>query len=131
MLSGIGDEAELRKFGITPVVHLPGVGKNMQDRYEVGIVSQAPKPFALLRRCKLCSSLSRAASPMRRWPSGRPARVSIPSNGAAIAVTKRSSPDKVDPDLFIFGLPSFFKGYYPWLLRRAGAVSRISSPGRS
>jgi choline dehydrogenase len=29
--SGIGDEAELRKFGIPLVQHLPGVGQNMQD----------------------------------------------------------------------------------------------------
>jgi len=31
MQSGIGDEAELRRFGIPVVQHLPGVGKNFQD----------------------------------------------------------------------------------------------------
>lgn len=31
MLSGIGDSTELRKLGITPVQHLPGVGQNYQD----------------------------------------------------------------------------------------------------
>jgi choline dehydrogenase len=31
MLSGIGDSASLRKLGITPVLHLPGVGQNFQD----------------------------------------------------------------------------------------------------
>ncbi|KAG9217876.1 hypothetical protein PLEOSDRAFT_174637 [Pleurotus ostreatus PC15] len=31
MLSGIGDAAELRQVGITPVVDLPEVGKNLQD----------------------------------------------------------------------------------------------------
>lgn len=31
MLSGIGDEAELRRLGIPVVVHLPGVGQNFQD----------------------------------------------------------------------------------------------------
>ncbi|MGW4073649.1 GMC family oxidoreductase [Streptomyces asiaticus] len=31
MLSGIGDQAELATLGIPGVVHLPGVGKNLQD----------------------------------------------------------------------------------------------------
>src|ERR1700722_13547175 len=31
MLSGIGDEAELRELGIPVVQHLPGVGQNFQD----------------------------------------------------------------------------------------------------
>ena len=31
MLSGIGDQAELREHGINAVHHLPGVGKNLQD----------------------------------------------------------------------------------------------------
>jgi choline dehydrogenase len=31
MQSGIGDEAELRRFGIAVIQHLPGVGKNFQD----------------------------------------------------------------------------------------------------
>lgn len=31
MLSGVGDEAELKRHGIDVVQHLPGVGKNFQD----------------------------------------------------------------------------------------------------
>jgi choline dehydrogenase len=31
MLSGIGDADELKKLGIAPIVHLPGVGQNLQD----------------------------------------------------------------------------------------------------
>jgi choline dehydrogenase len=31
MQSGIGDQAELRRFGIPVVQHLPGVGQNLQD----------------------------------------------------------------------------------------------------
>jgi choline dehydrogenase len=31
MLSGIGDPERLRKVGISPIVHLPGVGQNFQD----------------------------------------------------------------------------------------------------
>jgi choline dehydrogenase-like flavoprotein len=35
MLSGIGDAAELQRFGIPIVVDLPGVGKNLQDHYDI------------------------------------------------------------------------------------------------
>lgn len=36
MLSGIGDEAELKRHGIRTVAHLPGVGRNFQDHVLVG-----------------------------------------------------------------------------------------------
>jgi choline dehydrogenase len=38
MQSGVGDEAELRRFGIRVVQHLPGVGKNFQDHILVASV---------------------------------------------------------------------------------------------
>jgi choline dehydrogenase len=38
MQSGIGDEAELRRFGIPVVRHLPGVGQNLQDHVGFGCV---------------------------------------------------------------------------------------------
>ncbi len=37
-LSGIGPAAELKKFGIPVVKDLPGVGENMADNYEGGII---------------------------------------------------------------------------------------------
>jgi choline dehydrogenase len=35
------------------------------------------------------------------------------SNGALIGIVKRSNPELENPDLYIFGLPGFFKGYKP------------------
>lgn len=112
MLSGIGDETELRKFDIKPVMHLPGVGKNMQDRYEVAVVSKMQSPFTLLHDPSFFPPAEGAApeAALVEWEQGKGVYT---TNGATIAVTKRSSPDKLDPDLFIFGLPGFFKGYYP------------------
>jgi choline dehydrogenase len=112
MLSGIGDAKELRSFGIAPVVDLPAVGKNMQDRYEVGVVSQFARPFALLKGATFQPpSPGDPADPLYlEWERHKGVYT---SNGAAIAVTKRSDPAKLDPDLYIFGLPSYFKGYYP------------------
>jgi len=112
MLSGVGDADELRSFGITPVVNLPGVGKNMQDRYEVGIISQMAAPFALLKGATF-KSPPEGEPPDPAFLDWQQGKGVYTSNGATIAITKRSSPQKPDPDLFIFGLPSHFKGYYP------------------
>lgn len=35
MLSGIGPEAELRRHGIAPLFHAPGVGANLQDHLDI------------------------------------------------------------------------------------------------
>ena len=46
MLSGIGDRAELDRFGIATVSHLPGVGQNFQDHPIIGGgLWEAPEPL--------------------------------------------------------------------------------------
>jgi choline dehydrogenase-like flavoprotein len=49
MLSGIGDQAELAQHGITPVHHLPGVGKNLHDHpdFVFGFCSDNPNFIGL------------------------------------------------------------------------------------
>jgi choline dehydrogenase len=44
MLSGIGDQAELNKWGIEVQQHLPGVGKNLQDHVWSGISGDTDIP---------------------------------------------------------------------------------------
>jgi len=46
MQSGVGDEAELKKFGIPVIQHLPGVGKNFQDHIMVSSVWEYEEPLA-------------------------------------------------------------------------------------
>jgi choline dehydrogenase len=46
MLSGIGDETELREVGVPVRVHAPEVGKNVQDHIlHGGCLYEAPEPF--------------------------------------------------------------------------------------
>src|SRR5262249_33875478 len=44
MLSGVGPAEQLARFGIPVVANLPGVGANLQDRYEVGVISEWKRP---------------------------------------------------------------------------------------
>lgn len=106
-LSGVGPKAELEQHGIETVVDLPGVGENLQDRYEVGIVFELEDDFALLDGC----TFGRGFDPcLREWEDNEGA---YPSNGAAFGMIKRSNSAGIDPDLFVFGAPGVFKGYYP------------------
>jgi choline dehydrogenase len=107
-LSGIGPKKELEALGLPVVVDLPGVGENLQDRYEVGVVSNVSTPFKVLDACTFGAN---AADPcLLSWADGKGAYT---SNGAIGGLVARSTPDKVLPDLFIFGLSGNFKGYLP------------------
>jgi len=50
MLSGIGDQSELARFGIATVSHLPGVGQNFQDHAIIGAALWEPPPFGIPAR---------------------------------------------------------------------------------
>ena len=47
MLSGVGNAADLSKFGIDVVKHLPGVGENLQDHLEVYIQYACKLPVSM------------------------------------------------------------------------------------
>ncbi|HET7172493.1 MAG TPA: GMC family oxidoreductase [Gaiellales bacterium] len=105
-LSGIGPRAELEEHGIPVRVDLPGVGENLQDRYEVGVVSRLRDDrFTLLDGCSFAPPAEGGADDrcFTEWRHGKGAYT---SNGAVVAVVPRA-------DLFIFGLPARFEGYYP------------------
>jgi choline dehydrogenase len=57
LLSGIGDENDLKKLGIDVVNHLPGVGKNLHDHLLVSVIFEAkqeiPAPQANLLEAQL------------------------------------------------------------------------------
>jgi choline dehydrogenase len=113
MLSGVGPREELEKFGIPLVANLPGVGANLQDRYEVCVVSEFVKDFVLLEGASFAPPED-GGEPDRyllEWEKGGGGVYA--TNGAMLGVIRRSREDLKDPDLYIFGMPGFFKGYQP------------------
>ena len=109
MLSGIGPEKELRKHRI-PITHaLPGVGQNLQDRYEIGVVVELNSNLKLLKNAQFKIDMSDPN--FAEWEKFGTGLYS--SNGSVIGLTKRSTTDKPVPDLYIFGVASEFKGYEP------------------
>ena len=111
-LSGIGPAEELRRFSIPVRVHLPGVGTNLQDRYELGIISEAQRDFPLLQGLSMGEpGPGRAPDPaLEEWRAKGTGLYA--TNAAILGLMKKSRPDLPAPDLFIFALPGYFKGYY-------------------
>jgi len=116
MLSGIGPRKELERPEINiPVrVDLPGVGKNLQDRYEVGIVAQTKRPFPLLKNATFEGPTAERPVGDEFFEQWRTHGKGLyATNGAVIGFTAKSSVAENDePDLFIFGVPGAFTGYY-------------------
>lgn len=109
MLSGIGDPEELERHGIRVRVDLPGVGRNLQDRLETGVVVKLPFEPDIYKGCT--------------WGAeGDPCRVELESGAPDAAyrsrlirqmyMVKRSSPDREVPNLVTFGFTGRFRGYY-------------------
>lgn len=111
-LSGIGPRAELARFGIPLVANRPGVGRNLQDRYEVAVITRMKRDFPLLESCTFAPpSTGRPPDPcFAEWQKGSGPYT---TNGAVLGIIRRSVPERPSSDLFIFGVPGYFKGYFP------------------
>lgn len=107
MLSGIGPREELERHGVPVRVDLPGVGTNMQDRYEVCVRSKLQRNWDSLADVRY--EADDVVGSM--WSANRTG-IYI-SNGAALAFKRKSDPAMGEADLFIFALLGSFKGYYP------------------
>ena len=108
MLSGIGPRTGLESFGIPVRVELPGVGNNLQDRYEVGMVHRMNfERWEILKG----ATFGRGDPLYREWADKREGVYT--SNGAVLASILKSQPERPLPDLFCFALLGLFGGYFP------------------
>ncbi|MCB1469396.1 MAG: GMC family oxidoreductase N-terminal domain-containing protein [Rhizobiaceae bacterium] len=91
MLSGIGDADELSKIGVTPVHHLAGVGKNLQDHLNVNVHVQTKDPISYDGRGDYPAALVHGA----RWLLRRtgPASGAIVQGGGFHKSTGSGRPD--------------------------------------
>ncbi len=117
MLSGIGPAAHLKEHGIPVRVDLPGVGANLQDRYEVALTHRVRRPWEVLEG----ATFARGDALWKRWNTSRAGMYA--SNGAALAMVTRSRPEPAEPDLFFMALLARFEGYRP------GFSELIGGPG--
>ncbi|GME37896.1 putative choline dehydrogenase protein [Neofusicoccum parvum] len=114
-LSGIGPADELAQHNISLLVNSPGVGTNLQDRYETTLVGNSPIPFEITKDCTFLRTDDDPC--LTQWQNGLGPSLkgTYATNGIAIAVIKKSSAaaETDDPDLLISGAPAYFTGYHP------------------
>jgi choline dehydrogenase len=137
-LSGIGPKDELARHGIATIVDLPGVGENLQDRYEVGIVTEQDLPFSYASECTYFESLEEPCAV--QWFRGKGPYTTTGVYGGIFHTSETArAAGQPNPDLFIFGAAAQFRGYYPgyssqdvaafqnrhtWLILKAYTVNR-------
>jgi choline dehydrogenase len=122
MLSGVGPEEHLKAiFHDDPAfrvrVNLPGVGKNLQDCYEVGVISELKAPLNLTGATFVPPPSNKADDAalandpaLKDWKL--PGKGLYATNGAVLGIVLKSRRDYPEPDLFILGLPGDYPGYF-------------------
>jgi len=108
MLSGVGDRDTLGGLGIDVVDALPGVGRNLQDRYEAGVVAEFDQPIPILADCTLGNDDNDPC--LNDWRAGRGV---YNTPGFLASALVRSTPETPLADLQIFAVPADARGYYP------------------
>ncbi|KAK7052487.1 choline dehydrogenase [Favolaschia claudopus] len=98
MLSGIGDPAQLNKFGIQTIVDLPGVGSNLQDNDELPVVWEFKNNFI--------------PGDTTSW-------------GEVFATSNGSNP--IEPDVDTYFVPAEFTGYRHGFVAIAAATPNFFS----
>jgi choline dehydrogenase-like flavoprotein len=106
MLSGIGPRDVLEQHQIPLRVELPGVGMNLQDRYEVAVVNRMQNDWELFKDVKFDTSDPQ----YQQWSKRRKGLYA--TNGAVLTMFNRSRRAEL-PDLFCMALLAQFKGYFP------------------
>jgi len=115
-LSGVGPKDELKSMGIPVVVDLPGVGENMQDRYEVGLNFKMKSPWGAYTQCNF--KLDTTDTCYNLWKANGSSLYG--SNIVLYWSAKQSSVSDL-PDLCLFTGMGYFLGYSPEVIPQAEA----------
>jgi choline dehydrogenase len=111
-LSGVGPKEELAKFKIPLQADMPGVGTNLQDHFEIGVTHETDKPFVVTSQCKFEGAGDLTDPCFQLWKNNLTGPLAS-SNGFPFALLKKSSVAPTnEPDIFIFGGATKFRGYY-------------------
>jgi choline dehydrogenase len=116
-LSGIGPQRELRAHGIDVRVNLPGVGENLQDRYEITVNVELKNAIEFYTRCQPTQPTMDPC--IAAWFTGQWAGAQSPffgpyaNNALYASRIAKSSAGRALPDLFLVGQATGFHGFMP------------------
>lgn len=116
MLSGIGDPDVMAEVRIPARVDLPGVGRNLQDRYEIAVVADTGSDLDIVEGCTLGQESARDEC-LEEWQRGE--QSVYRTSGFLASVLRRATPEREQANLQIFASPGDARGYYPGYSRDA------------
>jgi len=124
-ISGIGPKEGFSERNIPVLLELPGIGSNLQDRYEVSVIGDTKSDFEVWNGC----TFGNFPDPcFEEWQNGNGTNNGpYADNGLVIFVKKSSSVLVSDSlDLIVGGAPLPFKGkgYYPGCSRDSVSSKR-------
>ncbi|ETN36199.1 uncharacterized protein HMPREF1541_08476 [Cyphellophora europaea CBS 101466] len=109
LLSGIGPADELKELDIPVKVDLPGVGRNLQDHYEIAVIFRFEEEFSMFSEC-------------RAGEDDDPCMAQWDANGTGpyrslgfdqLAKMTSSTADSETSDLVMYGGPGNIIGFLP------------------
>lgn len=114
-LSGIGPRKELEALSIPVLKDLPGVGSNLQDRYEISVNVELKNTIDLYTQCKLFQADDPCMTTYQTGVgNGLNSFYGPYANNAIYSVRIARSNWMLDlPDLCIVGLAIPYRGIYP------------------
>ncbi|KAK3679812.1 hypothetical protein LTR78_000188 [Recurvomyces mirabilis] len=107
-LSGLGPAAELKALVIPLVVNLPGVGTNLQDNYEIGVIAQASQN--LTTPGPICTYGHGPDPCLDMWYNGTGPYTDTSLDALMHKTTRAAYNER---DLFMWGLTGGFRGFWP------------------
>ncbi|KAJ7917033.1 choline dehydrogenase [Mycena leptocephala] len=120
MLSGIGDRDQLSQHDIEPIVHLPGVGTNLQDHDEVSNIWTLKQNHTLFEGCTVLYTPEEDPC-LKYWTDS--GHQNVYSFGAAISMMMSKSDHALsEPDILIYWIPGYFRGFYHGLAEELAEV---------
>ncbi|KAK7226786.1 hypothetical protein V2G26_014789 [Clonostachys chloroleuca] len=108
MHSGIGPAEHLKEHNIPVVVDLPGVGRNLQDHYEIPVIHEFPKNFTFFDTC----SGSLEQNPCyHEWLQGKGPWTTL-GFYEFVLYTSKDAP-RGERDLILYGVSGVIFGHVP------------------
>jgi choline dehydrogenase len=114
MLSGIGPANELRALGITPVLDLPGVGRNLSEHPHIPVEFEASVKETFLNELRF----DRAALSVMQWALFGTGAFATQINSCNVVI--RTRPDLPQPDVQLMCNPVSMSAHlwFPFLTAR-------------
>jgi choline dehydrogenase-like flavoprotein len=103
LLSGLGDEGDLKKLGIKVIRNIPGVGKNLHDQLEVYVTARTKDPITYTGEDRALRAVVHGIQYLL-FKTG-PATATVTEAGAFV----KSDPTLMYPDIQLHALPVYVK----------------------